>query len=220
MQLLVLLGIFVGYILLGIGVTVLLVKLAGRLGVQRTGKRVVAALGALIFILIPTWDFIPGRMHFNHLCQTEAGLRIYKTVEGVEGFRVERIGGGVAAKEFLDLGYRFIEGSYFLDNKWYRYTQRPDGSIVQHPVEQPVSRYVWVAKGWQPLPWNGKEYGYVVTDLQTQERLAEFRNFHYAGNWALRVIHQNFDTPCPGVSNPHLYKDFLLKTLKPVAATK
>jgi len=36
---------------------------------------------ATVFVLIPTWDIIPGRLYFSHLCETEGGLKIYKQVE-------------------------------------------------------------------------------------------------------------------------------------------
>ena len=36
---------------------------------------------ALAFILIPTGDWIAGRIYFNHLCETEAGVKVYQTIE-------------------------------------------------------------------------------------------------------------------------------------------
>lgn len=36
---------------------------------------------ALIFILIPTGDAIVGRIYLHHLCSTEAGVKVYQTVE-------------------------------------------------------------------------------------------------------------------------------------------
>jgi hypothetical protein len=32
------------------------------------------------FVLLPTWDIIPGRVYFNHLCK-EAGVKVFKTVK-------------------------------------------------------------------------------------------------------------------------------------------
>jgi hypothetical protein len=218
MQLLVLLGIFVGYILLGIGVTVLLVKLAGRIGAQRTGKRVVTALGTLTFLLIPTWDFLPGWLHFKHLCETEAGSRIYKTVDRVEGFLLSRKHSQQGAQEYLNLGYQFIETTDYLGGKEFRLMRQSGGSTTRQDVGSFISHYALLDNHWQRLPWDVEKGEYAIIDLQTQERLAESKEFYYTGNWALRQIHQNFHMPCPGISKPHLYNDFLLKTLKPVAA--
>jgi len=44
---------------------------------NKWGKGIVIA----ILILIPTWDSIVGHIYLNHLCSTEAGVRIYQTVE-------------------------------------------------------------------------------------------------------------------------------------------
>jgi hypothetical protein len=34
-----------------------------------------------VFVLIPTWDIIPGHLYFNYLCGKEAGTSVLKTVE-------------------------------------------------------------------------------------------------------------------------------------------
>src|SRR4030067_1247030 len=38
-------------------------------------------IAVAVFILIPTWDEILGRIYFKSLCETESGMRIYQTVE-------------------------------------------------------------------------------------------------------------------------------------------
>jgi len=35
----------------------------------------------IMFALIPTWDTILGHIYLNHLCNTEAGVKVYQTVE-------------------------------------------------------------------------------------------------------------------------------------------
>jgi hypothetical protein len=34
-----------------------------------------------VFVLIPTWDIVPGRLYFSHLCEREGGIKVFKTVE-------------------------------------------------------------------------------------------------------------------------------------------
>jgi hypothetical protein len=34
-----------------------------------------------VFVLIPTWDIIPGQLYFSYLCRTQAGTKVFKTVE-------------------------------------------------------------------------------------------------------------------------------------------
>ncbi len=38
-------------------------------------------IAAAVFVLIPTWDEITGRIYFQYLCEAEGGSKIYKTVE-------------------------------------------------------------------------------------------------------------------------------------------
>ena len=35
----------------------------------------------LIMLLFPVSDEIAGRIYFNHLCETEAGVKVYQTIE-------------------------------------------------------------------------------------------------------------------------------------------
>lgn len=35
----------------------------------------------LIMLLLPVSDEIAGRIYFNHLCETEAGVKVYQTIE-------------------------------------------------------------------------------------------------------------------------------------------
>lgn len=44
-------------------------------------KRVSQALCVAFFVLLPTWDIIPSRWYFQHLCETETGVKVFKTVE-------------------------------------------------------------------------------------------------------------------------------------------
>ena len=78
-----------GFIVLSAGPLALLVVLA--LGITaiwlvtrgmkpRWKKWVAGLIAALIIALILTWDVIAGRVHFNRLCATESGIKIYKHI--------------------------------------------------------------------------------------------------------------------------------------------
>lgn len=43
--------------------------------------RALQGLTLTLFVLLPTWDIIPSRLYFQHLCNTEAGIKVFKTVE-------------------------------------------------------------------------------------------------------------------------------------------
>lgn len=44
-------------------------------------KRVSQCLLVAFFVLLPTWDIIPSRLYFQHLCEQEAGVKVLKTVK-------------------------------------------------------------------------------------------------------------------------------------------
>jgi len=48
---------------------------------KRTGSKKAKYAAIAVFVLIPTWDIIPGWLYFEYLCQKEGGQKIYKTVE-------------------------------------------------------------------------------------------------------------------------------------------
>jgi hypothetical protein len=43
--------------------------------------KVLQGLCAAFFVLLPTWDIIPSRLYFQHLCEKEAGVKVLKRVE-------------------------------------------------------------------------------------------------------------------------------------------
>ncbi|MDO8705084.1 MAG: hypothetical protein Q7J84_09085 [Sulfuricaulis sp.] len=64
-------------LLLGIGIAVLLAK-----RLKRKPAKFVGAVGVfLILFLLLFGDEIAGRIYLNHLCATETGVKVYKTVE-------------------------------------------------------------------------------------------------------------------------------------------
>ena len=43
-------------------------------------------LAVVVVVLIPTADAVYGRIKLKQMCEADGGLKIYRTVEGVEGF--------------------------------------------------------------------------------------------------------------------------------------
>jgi len=80
-----------------------------------TKKRIAIA----IFILIPTWDVILGFPVYAYLCLTQSGVKIYKTVDHVEGFYI-----GEQSKDFAPYvpykGYQYIDYKEQESGKYYR----------------------------------------------------------------------------------------------------
>lgn len=211
MQLLWYLGLFFGYVAVAVVVTVLLVKIVGG---ARPRKTIVGLLSAVTFLLIPTWDMIPGQRYFKHLCETEAGIRIYKAVERVEGFR--EYSGGPGDDAVMKYGYRFIE------------TERPgigllrislgqDGQIIKQPISEAISRYA-VRETREDLDWNVEKVQRVIIDEHTRERLGIFNIFYYSGNWLQAKLYWAGYAPCG--DDIQFYNDFYTSVLKPISGSR
>ena len=177
-----------------------------------TAKGIAQALTLLTFVLIPTWDIIPGKLYFNHLCETEGGIKIYKTVEGVEGFY--HFPGTEFWQEALNqYGYKYLEAG--AEPSFYRYSLQK-GNLAKENISELSSRYgVQVIGGtWQPLKFNVNKYETVITDIQTNDRLAVMKSFSHGGNWLQRRFKPLLGRGghCP--SEPD-YRAFFTNTLKP-----
>ena len=59
-----------------------------------------------VFVLLPTWDIIPSRLYFEHLCETEAGIKVFRTVEVDQSYF--RSDGVPDDKKLLD---RYVQSS-------------------------------------------------------------------------------------------------------------
>lgn len=69
------------FILLGLIAYVVLAKfIVSALG-KYTQNKAAKYIAIAVFVLIPTWDIVPGYLYFNHLCEKEAGVKVFKTVE-------------------------------------------------------------------------------------------------------------------------------------------
>jgi len=138
----------------------------------------------LIFILIPTVDAIYGRIKLKQMCAAEGGLKIYRVVEGVEGFEY---GNSRPSDSWItEYGYKFVEGKG-LEGKPMRLRLKSDGKISEEPDAVMQSRYRY--------EYFGSDFGVGYTqveqqikDLKTNEVLARTRNISYEGGWAERLI--------------------------------
>lgn len=69
------------FVLLGLIAYVVLakfiVKTIGKYSESRAAK-----YGAIaVFVLIPTWDIVPGHLYHEYLCNAEGGVKVFKIVE-------------------------------------------------------------------------------------------------------------------------------------------
>jgi len=103
------------YLLLGLGCIAVIAR--------SSKKKWVICL--TILLLIPTWDVIIGYPVFWYLCTFKSGIKIYKTVDNVEGFyageRYEKLTPWMPDKNYRYMDYRVKNTnqyyrSYWLDN--------------------------------------------------------------------------------------------------------
>jgi hypothetical protein len=79
----------------------------GRNGIKKSLPLKIAG-GVTVFllaILLPVSDEIAGRIYFNHLCETEAGMRVYHPIELPAEYWDEN-----GSPKFLNFDYSKIEG--------------------------------------------------------------------------------------------------------------
>lgn len=100
-------AVIVGYILLS---KFIVTKVLQSYGLKK------ANIALAIMILIPTWDVILGFPIYAYLCMFESGIKIYKTVDNVEGFYVGEKSIGSEPIEPYE-GYRYVDYQEVKNNK-------------------------------------------------------------------------------------------------------
>jgi len=77
-----------------------------------------------IMILIPTWDIVLGYPIYWYLCNFKAGVKIYKSIDNVEGFYVGELDKdfpytpykGYFYKDYFDKNNKYFYRNYLVDN--------------------------------------------------------------------------------------------------------
>lgn len=171
-----------------------------------------AMVGLLVMlVLIPTADEFVGKWYFDHLCDSEPRVTIYKSVEQVEGI----LNPGMPFGELEKLGYKFRE--HESSGKYYHSGRDSSGKETDEEIPSPTAKYVVKGKTWDEVRFNVKKWEEVIVNAQTGETLARYTTFSYGGGWISRVL-KSFGLPGGGMCQPSMsgYKDFYVDTLKPV----
>lgn len=69
------------FVLLGFAVYVVLAKFAVNAIETYSGSKIAKYVAIAVFVLIPTWDIVPGQLYFQYLCKEESGIKVLKQVE-------------------------------------------------------------------------------------------------------------------------------------------
>lgn len=107
-------AIIVGYILLS---KFIVTKVLQSYGLKK------ANIALAIMLLIPTWDVILGFPVYAYLCMFESGVKIYKTVDNVEGFYV-------GEQDIQHEPYKPYKGYKYIDYQEVKYT-KPTGKYYR-----------------------------------------------------------------------------------------
>lgn len=145
-----------------IGLSILLVVFLyvwlARFVVRRIESRATKYIVIAIFILVPTWDVIPGKLYFNNLCAAEAGVKVYSTVK-------------LPAEYWDEQGRpRFFNEHGYLKHDFWENTLDGSGGRVER-----YSSFFAIDKDTSP-----------VKERSSQRVLAEVTTFRHWGGWVSR----------------------------------
>ena len=171
----------------------------------------------LVFVLIPTADAIYGRIKLHQMCEAEGGLRIYRVVEGVEGFYQSSWPEKTWISEY---GFTFSEGVGDASGlSTDRLVLQPNGQIELEKNVQKRSQYrLRFQNGEVSDIYTATEM--LVETIDGKDVLGRMTNFSFAGGWVEQAIAGLYAARGDGGScnlNPYIYaltQDLVLATLK------
>lgn len=159
---------------------------------KRIKNRVAKYAVIAIFILIPTWDIIPGKLYFNHLCENEAGVKVYQTVELPAEYWDEQ-GKAKFFKENGDLNHPFLKNRF-----------------GEPSLTKPYPSFFRIDETHQKLVNNSN-----------QEILGEVVSFMYWGGWISRNLSpHNTAVDCKEFHGNQFWHDFYVRLFKPATSTR
>lgn len=162
----------------------------GGLILKRISSRWLKGLVVVIWILIPTGDEIAGHLYLNHLCSTEAGVKVYQTVE-LPAEYWDAQGKPKFLKENSDLNYSFLKNRF----------------------RESTSEKVY------PSLFKIDEMHYKLVDNSNQKVLGEVINFMYWGGWVVRDFSpHNNAVDCKEFHGKQFWHNFYVRFFQPVAS--
>lgn len=159
--------------------------------IKRLPSKQAKWIAVAVFVLIPTWDEILGRIYFKSLCETEGGGQTFQVVE---------------------LGKEFFLKPGEIDMGTAGRLPAKGGELNVKKIEENFS----VTRKSTQIPQIFKinKYEVSITDRTTGNVLARHTDFSYFGGWVARhsVAHVTaIGCPLPDDS----YRQFYTATFKP-----
>lgn len=86
------------------------------------GTKKAKYIAIAIMILIPTWDVVLGYPIYKYLCLTKSGVKIYKTIDNVEGFYIGEVSNNdypqIPYKDYIYVDYKDKTNGKYYRNSW------------------------------------------------------------------------------------------------------
>jgi hypothetical protein len=190
--------------------------------VRRTQPIWAKALIVIAALLIPTADAIYGSKNFKEMCKADAGLRIHRSVENVEGFST---GNSSPYESWVTkFGYSYVEGYRFgeQNKETMRYVSDRDGKahLIFEKNGVLKSRYLLTDTKDDSRMYLRRQD--VIKDLVTNEILATNTTLIYFGGWVERGINglyasRGTNDYCPKTEGYKALVDLVTQTLQPVS---
>lgn len=139
----------------------------------------------LAALLIPTADAVYGRYKLKQMCAAEAGLKVYRVAEHVDGFMRD------SADEYWikKYGYQFTEGKN--SPNYYRFSKQ-NGQIIREDNVTPKSKYRLRRSYDDSSIYRRSQY--LIEDITTGEILSTDTMLTFEGGWAERFLAQFSDS--------------------------
>lgn len=169
------------YLIIAVALSFLSTKLV------KKRKFAVWVLVLVVMLLIPTWDIIPGRYHFNKLCEKDAGLHVYDTAK-IDGLYIEYGGSGVAM-DYLKMGFKYVETEGYA-KKLYKFYLSDTGELKKKKIDKPSSRFHYLRNRIEDKILNSKKIEHRIQDIETSNILAVYRMYGYFGGWVEEKVSQ------------------------------
>jgi hypothetical protein len=169
-------------------------KLVKWIGFKNGVVRFVAVLpGFVLVFMLPFADEIAGQIYLEHLCRTEAGVKVYQTVE-------------LPAEYWDGQGKpRFFNEHGFLEHKFWVSTLDESGGKVER-----YSPVFAIDKNISP-----------VKEKSSQKMLAEITTFRFWGGWVSRNFSpHNTASSCEFIQASDFSRNFYGQLFKSATSTR
>lgn len=171
-------------------------------------------LAIAILVLIPTADEVVGRIYLQHLCATEGGLKVYRVINGAEGFMYSL---GPTDYWVKERGYQFNE-TPSSNGRVVRFSKK-NGKIIRE--DDVASKSLYRLKSYI----EGEKDSYLKYKLEMSvisngEILATHDQIGFKGGWVARLLATFGGSNPAWCTNVTAYpemrtNEIILSTLKP-----